>query len=96
MFLKFTHFLIILPINQLIIKYIDFILYNFKFLLQTSYTPLGPLNLAVVSALQYFMTLIIRWLAETFDLLITCLLEGIRFGGGGGGGVNCIAQNPGL
>ena len=32
-------------------------------------------------------------LAETFDLLITCLLEGIRLGGGG---VNCIAQNPGL
>ena len=24
------------------------------------YTPLGPLNLAVVSALQYFMTLIMR------------------------------------
>ena len=29
------------------------------------------------------MTLIMRSLAETFDLLITCLLEGIRLGGGG-------------
>ena len=35
-FLQFTHFLIILPINQQIINYIDFILYIFKVLLHTS------------------------------------------------------------
>ena len=74
--------LIILPVSKSK-KYIDLIVYIFKVLLKRfdEHTQLGPRNQAVVSALQYFMTLIMRWLAETFDLLITSLLEGIELGG---------------
>ena len=49
----------------------------------------------MVSALKYFMTLMMQ-LGGAFDFLITCVLEGMRLWGEVGWGVKMLNQNPGL
>ena len=87
-FFLFIYFFQFALIHQLFCLFIYFFFFFLQF--TSHFTNLMNIpHLAAVSTLQYFMTPIMRRFAQTFELLITCLLEGIRLGVEV---VNCIAQ----